>query len=153
MELLEELVSSYAGTLLLVSHDRAFMDNVIGSSLAFEGGGKVREYVGGYHDWLRQGGAFNDQAVAETKTVEAKAQSPVQQQKKSKLSFKLERELGQLPAKIEKLEQQKTVLENEMASENFYQQEQHIVSSQLEKLAAVSSELESCYERWVELSD
>ena len=85
--------------------------------------------------------------------MEAKAQSPVQQQKKSKLSFKLERELGQLPAKIEKLEQQKTELEIEVASEKFYQQEQGIVSSQLEKLAAVSSELESCYERWVELSE
>lgn len=153
LELLETVLVDFKGTVLLVSHDRAFMDNVIGSSLAFEGRGKVREYVGGYHDWLRQGGAFNDEAATGIKKVEATVPGASEPQKQSKLSYKLERELGQLPAKIEKLEQGKAEIEHEVASESFYQQEQGVISSQLEKLAAVSTELESCYERWVELSE
>lgn len=153
LELLENILVDFKGTVLLVSHDRAFMDNVISSSFAFEGRGRVREYVGGYHDCIRQGSVFSEEAVVESKPAAVTPSTEVAASKPSKLSYKVQRELGQLPAKIEKLEQQQASLEAEMAAEGFYQQDQSAVNASLEKLAAVNSELEGCYERWMELSE
>ena len=153
LELLETVLVDFKGTVLLVSHDRAFMDNVISSSLAFEGRGKVREYVGGYQDWIRQGGSFNDEVVVDSKAPDKIAVVPAQPAKQQKTSYKLQRELTELPGKIEKLEQQQAGLEEELAAKGFYQQEQSLVNQRLAALAAVNEQLESCYARWIELSD
>ncbi|SDZ79083.1 ATP-binding cassette domain-containing protein [Microbulbifer marinus] len=159
LELLEQLLLDFSGTVLLVSHDRAFLDNVVDSCLAFEGNGRVREYVGGYGDFLRQGGTFAalDQggkapdAKAE-KVSEAKpatADKPLAQKKK--LSYKLQRELDSLPALIEQLETEIDGLEQEVAQPEFYQQEQATVEARLRQLADKQSQLEAAFDRWSEL--
>lgn len=171
LELLEELLLDFDGTLLLVSHDRTFMDNVVTSVLAFEGEGRVREYVGGYSDWVRQGGKLPpapwDAPVAtksaraaqvETSTASAsseqlkEAQAKAESAKKSvKLSYKLQRELDGLPAEIEKLEAKVADIEAEIAEPVFYQQPSTVVTAKLEALGAVQGELENAMERWMEL--
>src|SRR5690554_7673569 len=116
LELLEELLLDFEGTLLLVSHDRAFMDNVVTSVLAFEGEGRVREYVGGYSDWVRQGGrlppapwegaARQQVEPVATQAPAAKPEPAPAAKKPAKLSYKLQRELDGLPAEIERLEEE-----------------------------------------------
>lgn len=159
LELLESVLVEFAGTILLVSHDRDFMDNVVTSTLAFEGGGRVVEYVGGYQDWLRQGGSFNDDKAPVKRSGNndepevAAAASPQVAAKTRKLSYKEQQELAKLPGLIEKLEQQVAAFESETSAADFYQQEREKVTQRLDAMAAVSAELEHCYERWVELSD
>lgn len=173
LELLESILVEYPGTVLLVSHDRDFMDNVVTSTIAFEGQGAVREYVGGYQDWLRQGGRFNfaepevinesaDKAAAGANTEKTAPASNTKTQpsasvsapvKAKKLSYNDQRELDQLPDKIEALEAEQEQLQEQAAAADFYQREHAEVSEHLEKLAAVSAELERCIERWVELSE
>jgi len=124
LELLEALLMEYNGTLIVVSHDRAFLNNVITSSLVFEADG-VNEYVGGYDDWLRQRKSPATERVStaakeSSKPILAKAQSAAA--KAIKLSYKEQRELDNLPEKIEKLEHQQSALETEVAQANFYQQ-------------------------------
>ena len=109
LDLLEEMVANYAGTLLLVSHDRAFLDNVVTSTLVFEGGGQVNEYVGGYSDWLRQRKAAAVAAApsaAERQPAAAPAapQSATARGKARRLSYKEQRELEAMPEKIQHLE-------------------------------------------------
>ncbi|WP_346797719.1 ATP-binding cassette domain-containing protein [Halomonas sp. Bachu 37] len=163
LELLEELLLDFDGTLLLVSHDRAFMDNVVTSVLAFEGEGAIREYVGGYSDWIRQGGrlppapwegAARQQAepvaeIAPTKSTSAVAPEPTK--KSVKLSYKLQRELDALPAQIEQLENELADFETRIADPAFYQQEAGTVSTTLKEHADKQAELEAMMERWVEL--
>nr|WP_267135315.1 ATP-binding cassette domain-containing protein [Halomonas dongshanensis] len=171
LELLEELLLDFDGTLLLVSHDRTFMDNVVTSVLAFEGEGRVREYVGGYSDWVRQGGKLPpapwDAPVAaksaraaqvETSAVAASSEQPKEAQAKAesakksvKLSYKLQRELDGLPAEIEKLEAKVAEIEAEIAEPAFYQQPSTVVTAKLEALGVVQGELENAMERWMEL--
>lgn len=162
LELLESVLVEFAGTILLVSHDRDFMDNVVTSTLAFEGNGKVREYVGGYNDWLRQGGRFlessDEQKLEKTATNEAKstansADNSNTPAKAKKRSFKEQHELAELPKLIEALEQQIEALEEETTATDFYQQEHALVAARLEALAKATGELETNYDRWVELSD
>ncbi len=158
LELLETVLVEFDGTILLVSHDRDFMDNVVTSTLAFEGQGVVREYVGGYQDWIRQGGRFIGEAeVAAEKLSAATATKPAEVKaapgKTKKLNFKEQRELEELPGLIESLEQQQKALEEEATAADFYQQDRQLVSDKLEQLAAATTQLEHCYERWVELSD
>lgn len=169
LELLESVLVEYPGTVLLVSHDRAFVDNIATSTLAFEGGGVVREYVGGYEDWVRQGGRFgkcdetgeNPEAVApvtaasaaEPATKPAAQSAPVQAAKPRKLSYKDQRELEHLPQRIEELEAQQQELQAAVSDPAFYQGDSVDINARLEQLASVSEELESCYERWVELSE
>jgi ATP-binding cassette subfamily F protein uup len=156
LELLESVLVEFAGTILLVSHDRDFMDNVVTSTLAFEGNGKVKEYVGGYQDWLRQGGAFSSDTVTENTTAAATGSDAkvalAATPKTNKLSYKEQQELAKLPEQIEKLEQQLADFQKVTTAEDFYQLPRDEVSKQLDAMAAVSDELDSCYERWVELS-
>lgn len=155
LELLESVLVEYSGTVLLVSHDREFVDNVATSTLAFEGRGVVREYVGGYRDWLRQGGRF-DAAPATGNSAETPAPKPREPQTKArtgKLSYKDQRELDGLPQRIEQLEAEQRALQEETAEPEFYQCDKTVVSVTLEKLVRVSEELEACYERWLKLSD
>ena len=157
LELLEEILSEYDGTLLLVSHDRAFLDNVITSTLAFEGQGAVREYVGGYQDWLRQGGRWPSldgqgtekavAAIAETKTADSQETAL----KQKKLSYKEQRELDGLPKKIENLEVEIEQLQLQMAEPDFFTQAGDITAPLLKKLTDTEAELEVCLERWAEL--
>ena len=149
LELLEELLCNYDGTLILVSHDRTFLDNVVTSTLAFEGNGVVNEYVGGYEDWLRQ--SRTRPTPTQTKKADKKETKP--EKKKTKLSYKDQYELDTLPQKIESLESEQTEIQNQIAEPDFYQQDKKEVDKTLSRLSELEKELESTYERWEELSD
>ena len=149
LELLEELLCNYDGTLILVSHDRTFLDNVVTSTLAFEGNGVVNEYVGGYDDWLRQ--SRTRTTPVQTKKVDKKETKP--EKKKTKLSYKDQYELDTLPQKIESLENEQTEIQNKIAEPDFYQQDKKDVDNVLARLGEVEKELEVTYGRWEELSD
>lgn len=155
LDLLEELLMDYPGTLLLVSHDRAFLNNVVTSTIAFEGEGRVAEYVGGYDDWLRQ----RPETVAPSKTCKATpAQEPKAVPKKQKLSFKEKYELEQkreqlktMPGLIEKLEKKLEELQNTMSSADYYKNSPDEMASDQSRLEVVESELETAYTVWEEL--
>ena len=153
LELLEELLAEYPGTLLLVSHDRDFLDNVVTSTLAMEGNGVVGEYVGGYTDWLRQrtapasAGARLVREPASLPTAAAIPASPA----KRKLNYKETRELEQLPARIEALEAQVAALTQAMNDPVFYQRDGAAITAHGAELAKVQSELDTAYARWGEL--
>jgi len=155
LELLEELLANYAGTLLLVSHDRDFLDNVVTSTLALEGGGRVGEYVGGYSDWLRQrtGQGSNAVAVESAGRTDAKTNSPVAAvvPAKRKLSYKDSRELQELPARIETLEARIAALGAAMQAPDFYQQDSARIVARNNELSALQLELDAAYARWAEL--
>jgi ATP-binding cassette subfamily F protein uup len=148
LELLEELLMSYRGTLLLVSHDRAFLDNVVTSTLVFEGAGRVAEYVGGYSDWLRQRAKTG---AVPAKSSDGKPPVAVAKPKAVKLGFKDARELEQAPARIESLEKEQAALAARLNEPAFYKlgaAEQARVHARLAELA---TELESVYARWYAL--
>ncbi|WP_342315579.1 ATP-binding cassette domain-containing protein [Lysobacter sp. FW306-1B-D06B] len=149
LELLEELLADYPGTLLLVSHDRDFLDNVVTSTLVMEGDGRVGEYVGGYTDWLRQRPVKSVPLVA-TKPVAAAASSPAPAAKK-KLSYKDARELEQLPARIEALETRVAELTAQMNEPAFYQRDAAAITAHTDLMAKTQAELDAAYERWNEL--
>ncbi|TWH76642.1 ATP-binding cassette subfamily F protein uup [Azomonas agilis] len=158
LELLEEVLLEFTGTVLMVSHDRAFLDNVVTSTLVFEGEGKVREYVGGYQDWLRQGGSPRLLGVAEEKAAKAKAPTPVAapqaaaaEPTKKKLSYKLQRELDELPARIERLEADMEQLQAQMSDPNFFQKSAAETNAALARTEAMQQELDQLLERWAEL--
>ncbi|HEY7165046.1 MAG TPA: ATP-binding cassette domain-containing protein [Candidatus Binatia bacterium] len=151
LELLEDLLANYEGTLLLVSHDRTFLDNVVTSTLAFEGNGIVREYPGGYEDWERQ----HDRGVIVTPVPSvAKPEGTTTAPPRSagpastKLSYKETRELDALPEKIEALEGEQRDLHALMGSPEFYRQSSEKITAAMERLEAVKKELETCYARW-----
>ncbi|AFC84840.1 ATP-binding cassette domain-containing protein [Frateuria aurantia] len=151
LELLEELLIDYPGTLLLVSHDRAFLDNVVSSTLVLEGEGRVGEYIGGYEDWLRQRG--NAPQTASSAAAPAVAAAPVAVPAKParKLSYKDARELEQLPLRIETLEQQQAGKSAQMSDPAFFQQGAEAIAKLNAELAAIQAELEQAYARWSEL--
>ncbi|UYZ83698.1 ATP-binding cassette domain-containing protein [Entomomonas sp. E2T0] len=160
LELLEEVLDSFQGTVLIVSHDRVFLDNVATSTLVFEGNGKVIEYIGGYDDWLRQGGSpkllgVQDEkqtaVMIETTVQSAKSVVTQEQSTKRKLSYKDQRELDALPAKIEALESELEILQEQVNNPDFYQQSTDVTSVVLEKLTNMQLELDGLLERWSEL--
>ncbi|MCP3667973.1 MAG: ATP-binding cassette domain-containing protein [Gammaproteobacteria bacterium] len=146
LELLEELLLEYKGTLLLVSHDRAFINNVITSTLVFEGDGQVNEYIGGYDDWMRQRKMLETPKCDSRPQVEA--ESKIQKKKPVKLSYKDQRELDQLPKKIEELEQSIESIQKEMSDPAIYQQGGDRISQLQESLSKREAELQSAYDRW-----
>jgi len=150
LELLEELLNEYTGTLLLVSHDRDFIDNVVTSTLVLEGDGNVGEYVGGYSDWLRQKPAAALAKPAAAKTVAAPvAAAPAAP--KRKLSFKEQRELELLPAKLEQLEAEIAKRTEAMNDPKYFQQDAAAITRANEELAKLQAELETAFARWEEL--
>jgi ATP-binding cassette subfamily F protein uup len=157
LELLEEMLADYTGTLLLVSHDRDFLDNVVTSTLVMEGDGRVGEYVGGYTDWLRQRPAPVTVAAAKpAKAKEAQAEAaPVvaapATAARRKLSYKDARELEQLPARIESLEAELASLAAAMSDAGFYQQDPGAVAAHTRRMAEAQDELDTAYARWSEL--
>ena len=159
LELLEEVLLGFQGTVLMVSHDRAFLDNVVTSTLVFEGEGRVREYVGGYQDWLRQGGSPRLLGVEEkgkAQKMEEPAPAPVAAPvaaPRRKLSYKEQRELEALPGQIEALEEEQAALEQETAAPIFYQRPAEETRAALARLESLQHELDVLLERWAELDD
>ncbi|WIA63340.1 ATP-binding cassette domain-containing protein [Stenotrophomonas sp. BIO128-Bstrain] len=155
LELLEELLSDYTGTLLLVSHDRDFLDNVVTSTMVMEGDGVVGEYVGGYTDWQRHAARVAAAAAAApvvaAKPVAAAAAAAAPAEAKRKLSYKDARELEQLPLKIETLEKDVEGLTAAMNDPAFYQRSAADMAAHSAKLAKVQAELDAAYARWEEL--
>jgi ATP-binding cassette subfamily F protein uup len=166
LELLEELIGGFEGTVLLVSHDRAFLDNIVTSTVAFEGDGRVREYVGGWEDYLRQSaarqaggpaarqvsGPAGQQAVASGQsTVIAVAESRPAERRK--LSFNEQRELDALPSRIEALEAEQRSLTTEMEAPDFYKSGAERINEVMARLGAVGEELEALLARWLELDE
>ena len=154
LELLEERLATWPGTLLLVSHDRAFIDHVVTSTLVFEGEGRVREYVGGYEDWLRQGRSAEAEATA---TPERRATSganaaaiatkePARAARKP--SYKEQLELEQLPARIEALETEQKQLQSLVTSEEFYKRPASEIHEALARLEELEALLLAAYTRW-----
>ncbi len=174
LELLEELLMNYKGTVLIVSHDRAFLNNVCTSSIVFDAPGVVNEYIGGYDDWLRQRPAkyANTRSAARLETAQPKsaqakmttsdvkaekapkAEKPKETvatpiaKKAVKLSFKDQREYDALPALIENLETELEALADLVGSSEFYQKENDVVQATLKQLEDKEGELESAFERW-----
>ena len=150
LDLLEELLMEYPGTLLLVSHDREFLNNVVSSTLVLTGDGSVREFVGGYDDWLSQA-ADEVAALSPTPQKALQEKGKPQKEKARKLSFKEERELEALPERIAAIEKEQGALHARLADPEFYKSagaEVTVVNSRLEEL---EQELESAFVRWDEL--
>ncbi len=147
LELLEELLLEFDGTLLLVSHDRAFLDNVVTSTLVFEGEGKVNAYVGGYSDWLAQ----RPPPVKEEKeqrTARPSSPKPRRSTRAKKLSYREEQELQGLPAEIEALEEEKELLARRLSDPDLYRQAPEEVAELSRRLQAIAGRLEDSYARW-----
>jgi ATP-binding cassette subfamily F protein uup len=153
LELLEELVLEYAGTLLLVSHDRAFLDHVVTSTLVFEGEGRVTEYTGGYEDWLRQRPA----RVAATPAAQAKPAPKPEPAPRAKSEAKFlkreQRELEALPAQIEKMEEEVSTLNHRLWDPELYKSEPAKIPQLKAELAALEERIKVGYKRWEELED
>ena len=156
LELLEALLQDYSGTVFLVSHDRAFLDNVVTQTIASEGDGQWKEYVGGYSDWLRQrpaGGTarFDATGGVETKPAQKLGAGETAKSKpaeRKKLSFKEQRELEQLPDRIAALEAEQGVLQDRLGDPAFYQGPAEAVRQLQARLAAVDAEIEAALIRW-----
>jgi ATP-binding cassette subfamily F protein uup len=149
LELLEELLLDFQGTILLVSHDRALLDNVVTSTLVLEGEGRVRDYVGGYTDWLRQRDATAALQPRPAQVPQTKSAAFGTGRKAApKLGFKEERELATLPGRIEVLEAEQGALHARLADAGLYQQGAEAVTAAQGRLAAVEAELAEVYARW-----
>ncbi len=173
LELLEEVLMEFKGTVLIVSHDRAFLDNVVTSTLVFDGSGCVREYVGGFEDWLRQGGSIRLLGAADETTKQPQAdaseksdlvhtnsqknEQPLQNPQddgivpKKKLSYKMQRELDAIPAQIDDLETELAALHDQVSQSDFYLQSAEHTEAVLAKINAVQQQLDVLIERWAEL--
>lgn len=150
LELLEELLENYSGTLFLVSHDRAFLNNVVTQVIAYEGEGHWREYVGGYSDWERAKPAVAEKAVAKAPPKPAKTK-PVENAPKKKLSYKVQRELDELPVRIAALEAEQQTLSDRLADSALYLEPNEEVVKVNTRFAEVEEELLACLERWEEI--
>ncbi len=160
LEVLEEQLSLYAGTLIVVSHDREFLDNVVTSVLVFENAGKIERYVGGYSDWLRHGNVLTETDKLAKKEARKLAESNAQAKESSakntpakttKLSFKLKHELEQLPSKIESLENELEALQEIANAPDFYPQEYEKSAPTLDRIASCKHDIDLAIERWEEL--
>jgi ATP-binding cassette subfamily F protein uup len=163
LELLEALLQDYSGTVFLVSHDRAFLDNVVTQTIASEGGGQWKEYVGGYSDWLRQrpaGGAARFDATGGvastpvqkvpggTQSAGAGDTAKPKPAERKKLGFKEQRELEQLPARIAALEVEQAALQGRLADPAFYQEPAEAQRQAQERLVTVDAEIDAALLRW-----
>ncbi|MFA5910870.1 MAG: hypothetical protein WC815_18990 [Vicinamibacterales bacterium] len=158
LELLEAQLVEWPGTLLLVSHDRRFLDNVVSSTLVFEGDGKVQEYVGGYEDWLRQSKALPG-AAKESSGLTKEASGVTRQSSgtgrqssgsktKSKRSFKEEKEYADLPKRIAALEEEQKRLQAAMARPDFYKEGADVIRQAVTRVEAIERELLTAMARW-----
>lgn len=152
LDLLEETLADYPGTILLVSHDRAFLNNVVTSTIVFEGDGVVGEFDGGYDDWLRQKNnrdSQNSSSAGKTKVfTTAATTSATAVAKPKKLSYKDQRELDELPAKIDEFETRLAALNDQMAAADFYKNDKDTIVAVQKEAESVTSKLEHCFARW-----
>ncbi len=153
LEALEARLTEYDGTLIVVSHDREFLDNVVTSILVFEANGELREYVGGYSDWARRGHqlAEMDDPAGAAGQGEAGKSRPAK--RRNKLSYKDQRELDQLPGRIETLEARVAALQAQVNATDFYAGAHEQTRSVLDQVNSAEAELESAVERWAELEE
>jgi ATP-binding cassette subfamily F protein uup len=151
LDLLEELLSDYTGTVLLVSHDRAFINDVVTSTLVLEGEGRVSEYVGGYDDWLLQSRRRTAETAAFEKTEGKKEPARPQQEKPRKLTFKEQKELETLPKRIEELESEQHKIQKDLVDPAFYRESGNKVANYKARLEVLEKELAEVYKRWEEL--
>ena len=149
LELLEAMLVEYEGTILLVSHDRTFLDNVATSTLVFEGEGRVQEYVGGYEDWMK-GRMPEKKATPEKPKKEKPKSAPTGPRK---LTYKEERELESLPGEIESLETEKEDLFAALSDPDLYKTAGHDVARLQNRLDELEGELQVAYNRWERLED
>ncbi|MEW5894587.1 MAG: ATP-binding cassette domain-containing protein [Candidatus Omnitrophota bacterium] len=152
LELLEELLMEYSGTILLVSHDRAFLNNVVTSTIVLEGDGTISEYAGGYDDWLNQRQSANVNQSSRAKSDDEKPQRH-DKPKPRKLSFKEEKELAALVVQIEQLEREQSELYALMGEESFYKKSAQEIKRAQDKLKEVEEKLLRAFERWSYLED
>ncbi len=152
LDVLEDQLMDYDGTLLLVSHDRAFLDNVVTSALVFEDDA-LNRYPGGYSDWLRKGKrlAVKEDSLRVSSAKPSSKPAPKPRGATKKLSYKLQLEFDALPGRIETLEEKVAVLERRAAAPDFYAQPFEKVEPVLKELEAAKEELEAALERWMEL--
>ena len=148
LDLLEDLLMNYQGTLLLVSHDRAFLNNVATSTIVFDDDGQVREYVGGYDDWVHQRRLDQQERSDKPKSVAKPIKSGG---KKSSLTYQEQLDLAALPKQIETMELKQTELHDKISQPEFYQQAEDKVSAVQAQLAELTEELEFTYDRWQQL--
>ena len=146
LELLEELLTNFTGTLLIVSHDRAFLDNIVTSLLIFSGEGKITEFVGGYSSWVE----YQQQQVATQATSRPKTNNVIAKNTSSarKLSYKEQRELSELPTKIEQLETEINKLQLKISAPEFYQQAADLIATTMQNLEQQTTLLSDYYSRW-----
>lgn len=156
LEVLEERLVQYEGTLIVVSHDREFLDNIVTSILVFEADGSINEYVGGYQDWANRGIALKESDNPDSSTNAGKKAAAIDNEKKpasNKLSYKLKRELEVLPAEIETLESEIAALETLVSQPSFYEKPFEETRETTEKLTTLQESLETKTQRWVELEE
>jgi ABC transport system ATP-binding/permease protein len=151
LELLEEVLLDYAGTVLLVSHDRRFLNNVVTSTLVFEENGRIGEYVGGYDDWLRQRSTPDRSAPPKKQNAPPKPARPRSDSRPRKLTFKEERELDALPERIETLEAEHQALVDTLADPATYRGENQAIAKSKDRLETLEADLSAAYERWEQL--
>lgn len=153
LEVLEERLVEYSGTLIIVSHDRNFLDNVVTSILVFEEDGQLQEYVGGYKDWARRGKQLLETEAPAGENAAAASVEKQEDKKPKKLSYKLQRELDELPARIEELERFIQGLTASVEKPDFYDKPYAETSEVLEQLSQAQQELDFAMERWAELEN
>ena len=148
LDLLEELLIDYKGTIILVSHDRAFLNNVVTSTLVFEGNGSINQYIGGYDDWLRQRKTEQPASSQQPAKAQTKASSA-----SKKLSYKDQRELDNLPQEIENLETQIAELSEQISQPDFYRGDRNDIAETETRLSELQQQLSHCYDRWESLEN
>ena len=154
LDVLEDRLTEFSGTLIVVSHDRRFLDNVVTSTIVFEDDGKVREYVGGYSDWLRQGHRLTEvENPRDRASQSSRPRSTGDEEAPKKPGYREQRALEQLPGEIESLEQAIAELEAQMADPVFYAQDHEAVQDAAIELDRLQSALDEKIERWTELAD
>ena len=155
LEVLEARIAEYSGTLIVVSHDREFLDQVVNRILVFEADGEIREYVGGYSDWARRGRQLaTADDPSEKKTRRSSTPEPRPQRKaSSKLTYKLQHELDGLPGVIESLEAEVASLEAEIGAPDFYDRPFDETRPVLDAMLSKQTELDAAVDRWVDLEE
>lgn len=150
LELLEELLAQYTGTLILVSHDRTFLDHIVTSSLIFEGNGQIQEFFGGYSDWQNY---RQRQKTISPEPIAAQATRPKTVKKATKLSYKQQKALEELPRQIEALESEQARLSERMSEPSFYQQPAPDINHATNELRRLEQAIEDCYQQWQALTE
>ena len=155
LEVLEQQISDYDGTLIVVSHDRQFLDNVVNRIFVFESNGQIRPYIGNYSDWLERGIDLDQRDASKkiSKTSNDFNRSSIKHKKKMKLSYKLQRELDKLPIVIDILENEIAILQDQIMTPAFYEQSYTDTKPILDKALEKQTALDQALDRWTELEE